>query len=58
MELILIQLGLALGKQLLSTATQAKWPQTVLDAIGETVTAIETHHNDVVSKAALDAQRG
>jgi len=58
MELILIQPGLALVNSYSPTATQAKWPQTVPGAIGETVTAIETHHNDVVSKAAWTAQRG
>jgi len=57
-ETILIDLGIALGKELLGTFTKAKLPQDVLDAAGATVAALEAHKNDVITKAALEAQRG
>jgi hypothetical protein len=55
---ILIDLGIALGKELLASLTKAKAPQDVLDAAGATVTALEAHKNDLITKAALEAQRG
>lgn len=55
---ILIDLGIALGKQLLASLTKAQAPQDVLDAAAATVTALENHQNDLITKAALEAQRG
>ena len=55
---ILIDLGIALGKELLGTFTKAQLPQNVLDAAGATVTALEAHKNDLITKANLEAQRG
>jgi hypothetical protein len=55
---ILIDLGIALGKQLIGSLTQAKAPIEVLDAIGDTVTALEAHKSDLITKANLEAQRG
>lgn len=55
---ILIDLGIALGKELLGSLTKAKAPQEVLDAAGATVTALEAHKNDLITKANLEAQRG
>jgi hypothetical protein len=55
---ILIDLGIALGKELVGSFTKAKAPQDVLDAVGATVSALETHKNDLITKANLEAQRG
>ena len=55
---ILLDLGIALGKELLGSLTKAKTPQDVLDAAGATVSALEAHKNDLITKANLEAQRG
>ncbi|MBZ5523571.1 MAG: hypothetical protein LAP21_15160 [Acidobacteriia bacterium] len=58
MELNLIDLGLGLLKQLTSSVTKAQWPAKVIDALSTSISALEEHRNDVVSKAALESQRG
>jgi hypothetical protein len=55
---ILIDLGIALGKELVGSLTKAQAPQDVLDAVGATVSALETHKNDLITKANLEGQRG
>lgn len=55
---ILLDLGIALGKELLGSFTKAKLPQEVLDAAGATVSALEAHKADLITKANLEAQRG
>lgn len=55
---ILIDLGFALGKDLVASLTKAKAPQEVLDAAQAAVDAISAHQQDLITKANLEAQRG
>lgn len=58
MTAILVQLGLTFLKQFLTSMTQAKAPQEVIDALQAAIVAVENHLNDVMSKADWEAQRG
>lgn len=58
MNVILVQLGLTALKAILESSTKANAPQEVIDAIGAAIVAVETHLNDLMSKADWEAQRG
>lgn len=53
----LIELGLAFLQTFLSK-TKAKLPVEVVTSLEASVAALQTHYDDVVSKANLEAQRG
>lgn len=58
MTLTLIELGLGLLNQLLSSFTKSNAPAEVINAINSAITAVQNHYDDEVTKAALEAQRG
>lgn len=53
----LIGLGLTFLEAFLSK-TKTKLPVEVVTSIQATITALQTHYDDVVTKANLEAQRG
>ena len=53
----LIGLGISFLETFLSH-TKTKLPAEVLASIQATITALQTHYDDVVTKANLEAQRG
>ncbi len=53
----LIDLGIALLQSFLS-GTKSKLPAEVLQSVQAAVDALAAHKDDVVTKAALEAQRG
>jgi len=53
----LIGLGIEFLQAFLSKSN-SKLPAEVLSAVQSAVSALEAHHNDLITKAALEAQRG
>jgi hypothetical protein len=55
---VLIGLGTGLLKQLAASLTTSNVPAEIIDGISNTITALEKHKDDVITKANLEAQRG
>jgi hypothetical protein len=55
---VLIDLGTGLLKQLAASLTTSNVPAEIIDGISNTITALEKHKDDVITKANLEAQRG
>ncbi len=53
----LIALGISFLQAFLSNSG-SKLPAEVLSAVQAAVAALEAHHNDLITKAALEANRG
>ena len=52
---------IGLGAQFLSAFLESsgnKLPAEIVSAVGNVISQLEAHKNDVVTKAALEAQRG
>lgn len=56
--ILAIQMGLALLGPLLDGLLKSSAPKQVIDAVSAAITALEAHKNDLITKAALEAQRG
>ena len=56
--LSLIDIGVGFLRQYLSSLTSAKAPIEIINGIQASITALETHKNDVMSKANWEALRG
>lgn len=54
----LLSLGITFLTNFIGSLTTNKAPQDVLDAASAALTAIQTHYDDVMSKADWEAQRG
>ena len=54
----LIEFGLGLSKQFLSSLTKSNAPAQVIDAVSAAVDALQKHWNDDVTKANLESMRG
>lgn len=54
----LIELFVGYGSQLVGYLTKKKAPAEVIDALSAALVALETHKNDEITKANLEAQRG
>lgn len=55
---LLLSMGFALGKSLLSSFTKAKAPQEVIDAVQSMLDAIEAHAQDRMTKEDWESLRG
>lgn len=58
MSLALVEMGLGLLNQLLSSFTKSNVPAEVINSIQAAITAVQAHYDDLVTKANLEAQRG
>ena len=56
--IVLLDLGSSFLKQFLASLTKSNAPAQIIDAVTATVEAIDTHKDDVINKANLEAQRG
>ena len=55
---VLLDLGSSFLKQFLASLTKSNAPAQIIDGLTSVVTAIDTHKDDVINKANLEAQRG
>lgn len=56
--LLLLDLGSSFLKQFIGSLTKSNAPAQLIDAVTAVVSAIDTHKDDVINKANLEAQRG
>lgn len=54
----LLDLGAVFLKQFLGSITKSNAPAELIDGVTAVVTAIESHKQDTITKANLEAQRG
>lgn len=55
---MILDIAIPLIQALLGTLTKNQAPQYVLSALNAAIDALSQHQNDIVTKAALEAQRG
>jgi hypothetical protein len=56
--ILAIELALALAKPLLAQLVKSKAPQDIIDATSAAIDAWDKHRADLITKPALEAQRG
>ncbi len=56
--IVAIQILLPLFGSLLDQLTKSNAPSTVTDAVQAAITALSAHKDDLITKAALEANRG
>jgi hypothetical protein len=54
----LLDMGLGFLRQFIASLTKQKAPAEVIDAVQASITALEAHQNDVMSKADWEQARG
>ena len=58
MAITLVELGLGLLQQLLTSFTKNGAPAEVISSINAAIAAVQAHYDDLVTKANLESQRG
>ncbi len=56
--ILAIEVVLALLKPLLAGLVKSTAPGQVIDAVSAAIDALDKHRSDLITKAALEAQRG